>query len=309
MDFDDDDFHLENPFSNSNDDGTSFPLRLFHTETAHMPSNTYIQTLSTAPRLRRRRWRIVSLIQYCSLNFDPFSSYLAINYMDRFLSTSRYCIPLDGKPWILNLVAVSCVSLALKMRKMEFSISHFQHDDVGMILHPHTVERMEMLILGALRWRMRSINPFSFMSFFLSFFHLEDTKSAQELKERATHIILMAQNDIKLLEFKPSIISASALLSAAYELFPLQLPCSRNSISSCEYVDKDDLFNCYYRMQQAVVATMDDYESMVEMGSCTPKNVLDAQCISSSSSENKQISVIENGESRGLKRRKTSDCS
>ncbi|XP_020549674.1 putative cyclin-D6-1 isoform X2 [Sesamum indicum] len=246
MDFDDDDFHLENPFSNSNDDGTSFPLRLFHTETAHMPSNTYIQTLSTAPRLRRRRWRIVSLIQYCSLNFDPFSSYLAINYMDRFLSTSRYCIP---------------------------------------------------LVFCSAGWEAMDLES---CCCFLRFLSFEDEEDG---------VFYFSFSDIKLLEFKPSIISASALLSAAYELFPLQLPCSRNSISSCEYVDKDDLFNCYYRMQQAVVATMDDYESMVEMGSCTPKNVLDAQCISSSSSENKQISVIENGESRGLKRRKTSDCS
>ncbi|KAL0319710.1 UNVERIFIED_CONTAM: putative cyclin-D6-1 [Sesamum radiatum] len=123
MEFDDD-FNLENPFSNFNDDdGASFPLRLFDIETAHMPSNTYFQTLSTTRRLRRR---IVTLIQYYSLNLDAFSSYLAINYMDRFLSSSHYCIPLDGKPWILNLVAVSCVSLALKMRKMEFSISDFQ---------------------------------------------------------------------------------------------------------------------------------------------------------------------------------------
>ncbi|KAL0405668.1 UNVERIFIED_CONTAM: putative cyclin-D6-1, partial [Sesamum latifolium] len=131
MEFDDD-FNLENPFSNSNDDDdNSFPLLLFRTETAHMPSNTYFQTLSTTRRLRRFRRRIVSLIQCYSLNLDPFSFYLAMNYMDRFLSTSHYCIPLvvvvqDGKPWILNLVAVSCVSLALKMRKMEFSISDFQ---------------------------------------------------------------------------------------------------------------------------------------------------------------------------------------
>ncbi|KAL0285429.1 UNVERIFIED_CONTAM: putative cyclin-D6-1 [Sesamum calycinum] len=195
MEFDDD-FNLENPFSNSNDDDdASFPLLLFHTETAHMPSSTYLQTLSTTRRCRCRRGRIVSLIQYYSLNFDPFSPYLAINYMDRFLSTSHYSIPLDGKPWILNLVAVSCVSLALKMRKMEFSISDFQ----------------------------------------------------------------------------------------------------------------DDLFNCYNRMQQAVVAAMDDCESVVEMGSCTPANVLDAQCFSYSSSENKQMSATGNGDIRGLKRRKTSE--
>ncbi|KAL0319711.1 UNVERIFIED_CONTAM: hypothetical protein Sradi_5232600 [Sesamum radiatum] len=52
---------------------------------------------------------------------------------------------------------------------------------------------------------------------------------------------------------------------------------------------------------------MDDYESGVEIGSCTPADVLDAQCFSSSSSENKRMSAIGNGDIRGLKRRKTSE--
>lgn len=128
------DFNLENPLmSNSND---SFPLLLFHIESDHMPSSTYLQTLDAADSttLSTRR-RILSLIHYFSglQNFDPFSSFLAINYMDRFLSTHS-AIPVsqslfvgqDGKPWILNLVAVSCVTLALKMRNIEFSISDFQ---------------------------------------------------------------------------------------------------------------------------------------------------------------------------------------
>ncbi|KAK4420507.1 hypothetical protein Salat_2001100 [Sesamum alatum] len=65
---------------------------------------------------------------------------------------------------------------------------------------------------------------------------------------------------------------------------------------------------------EAVAAAADDeYESVVEISSlCTPANVLDAQCFSSSSSENNQtISEITsesgNGDFRGLKRRKTSD--
>ncbi|KAK4420506.1 putative cyclin-D6-1 [Sesamum alatum] len=138
MEFDDN-FNLENPFDD--DDMTSFPsLLLFHTETAHMPSNTYLQTFllhdadhrSSSTLISIGRRRILSLIQYYySLkNFDDsFSCYLAINYMDRFLSTSHYSIPLDGKQWILHLVAVSCLSLALKMRNIEFSISDFQAVD------------------------------------------------------------------------------------------------------------------------------------------------------------------------------------
>ena len=44
--------------------------------------------------------------------------------------------------------------------------------------------------------------------------------------------------EIKILEYKPSIIAASALLCASQELFPLQFPCFRAAIVSCEHVNK-----------------------------------------------------------------------
>lgn len=41
---------------------------------------------------------------------------------------------------------------------------------------------------------------------------------------------------MKFLEFRPSIIAASALLSASHELFPLQFPTFKASFSNCQYV-------------------------------------------------------------------------
>lgn len=56
-----------------------------------------------------------------------------------------------------------------------------------------TIKRMEMLILGALKWRMRSVNPFSFINYFISFFKSDDEPSIQALKTRATQIIFKSQ--------------------------------------------------------------------------------------------------------------------
>lgn len=120
---------------------------------------------------------------------------------------------------------------------------------------------------------MRSITPFSFISYFISLFKLRDPSLKQAIKARATEIIFKAQNgkypekerrkkkkkkstsighfssalahkifisfaEIKLLKFRPSIIAASALLSAAHELLPLQYPCFRKATSNCSYVNK-----------------------------------------------------------------------
>lgn len=284
------DFDLENPFSTSID---NFPL-LFHIENDHKPSKSYLQAAKSNPSTRSQ---IVSLILYFCRNFDDFSSYLAINYMDRFLSNTS--MP-DEKPWILRVIAVSCISLALKMKKIEFSVSDFQ-DDGGMILDSVTIERTEMLILGALNWRMRSVNAFSFINFFVPFFGTEDGTSIQALKDRASDIILRAQNDINLLEFNPSVISAAALLSAANELFPSQLPHFRNSISCCEYVNKVELFSCYDLMQEVTASTNPPAFDEASTSS-TSDNVLDMECSSSCTSKSKP-----NGENRSSKRRKFGD--
>ncbi|KAK9284837.1 hypothetical protein L1049_024016 [Liquidambar formosana] len=270
---------LENPLTNFFQDLHSDTIpSLFFTETDHMPSGNYFLSLETEDFDATFRTEAVSLISQFSYNYDPFLSYLAVNYLDRFLSSQG--MP-QGKAWILRLLAVSCVSLAAKMKKTEFSVTDFQCDE-GFIFDTQTVQRMEVLILGALKWRMRSITPFSFINFFLSLFKPEDPPLREALKARATEIILKAQNEIKLLEFKPSIIAASALLSASHELFPLQFPCFRKAISDCSYVNKENMLKCCNTMQDILISS---YEIMLNMvsSSDTPVNVLDRHYSSSES--------------------------
>ncbi|KAG6383518.1 hypothetical protein SASPL_156731 [Salvia splendens] len=57
---------------------------------------------------------------------------------------------------------------------MELSVSYLADNDVGLIFNFTTIERMEMLILGALKWWMRSVNPFSFLNYFVSLFDSGD---------------------------------------------------------------------------------------------------------------------------------------
>lgn len=56
---------------------------------------------------------------------------------------------------------------------------------------------------------------------------------------------------MKVLEFKPSVVAASTLLSAAFEFFPVQFPAFRSALASCEFVNEvipatnNPLFLCY----------------------------------------------------------------
>ncbi|KAL3645416.1 hypothetical protein CASFOL_010596 [Castilleja foliolosa] len=266
-------FDLENPLPPSNE---KYPS-LFQIESDHMPSNTYLQNLNSEGSNLSVRRGIVSSIFNFSPDFDPFLSYLAINYMDRFLSI--HPMP-DGKPWIFKLVAISCISLALKMRKTEYSVSDLMQDG-GFMFDSATIGRMEMLILGALKWRMRSTNPFCFVDYFIQFLKLKKKSLIQALKNRANEIILKAQHDINLLLFKPSIIAASALLYATNDLFHIQFASFRNAVCSCSYVDKEEFSQCYDMMQDVAMEGYDPVWFMAS-SSCTPANVLDLNYLSSS---------------------------
>ncbi|KAE8686768.1 D3-type cyclin isoform 3 [Hibiscus syriacus] len=49
--------------------------------------------------------------------FTALSAVLAVNYLDRFLTSLRFRRDDDNKPWMIHLVAVTCLSLAAKVEE------------------------------------------------------------------------------------------------------------------------------------------------------------------------------------------------
>ncbi|KAL8126727.1 putative cyclin-D6-1 isoform X1 [Apium graveolens] len=254
---------------------------IFDIESQHMPSNT----LDIDPSFRQQAiCFIMNLSSHGDL--DPFLSYLAINYLDRFLSNQPIQ---DEKPWIFKLVSVSCISLALKITKTEH--------DCKFMFDKETIGRMELLILGALKWRMRPVTPFSFANVFVSFFEVQDPPLRRVLTSRATEIIFKSQREFKILEFRPSVVAASAVLYAAHELFPSQFSRLQQAILTCSYVDKINLEKCNSIMQDIAAK---GYNSVFDKVSDMPVNVLSQQQWSSCSGLTSTGSV----EMRDCKRRK-----
>ncbi|CAI8592660.1 unnamed protein product [Vicia faba] len=270
-------FNLENPLENFHDlPNSQCVSSLFLIESDHIPPPSYFQTLKSNEFDTSLRTDFISLISQLSCNFDPVVTYLAINYLDRFLANQGILQP---KPWANKLLAVTCFSLAIKMLKTEYSATDVQgllnHDDGGFIFETQTIKRMEALVLGALHWRMRSITPFSFIPYFTNLFHLDDI-TLKVLKDRASQIIFKSQKDVKVLEFKPSIVAASSLLYASHELFPFQYPCFLGTISNSSY---ENVMQCYNVIQDI---SKEEYESMFNANSSsgTPVNVLDENFLS-----------------------------
>ncbi|XP_078437497.1 putative cyclin-D6-1 [Wolffia australiana] len=211
-------------------------------ESLFAAESDHVSSLKNPDEVSQIRRDAVSLLVQAqeAFSLDPLLVFLATNYIDRFLS--RETISRD-KSWIVGLLSVSCFSLACKMNKMEFSAPNFQPSD-GLAFDSQTIRRMEVFVLRALDWRMRSITPFSFLRFFLAMFPAEEPPLLAVLKARASEIIILAQTDSKLLNRKPSVAAASALLSASRSLLPRHFPSFRDAIGSCAYVQKEDLWSC-----------------------------------------------------------------
>ncbi|CAN1272434.1 CYCD3-1 [Linum perenne] len=92
--------------------------------------------------------------------FSTLTAFLAINCLDRFIAGPCY-----EKPWTIQLVAVGCLSLAAKVEETDVPLllDLQMIDRTRYLFEAKTVQRVELLILSELGWRMHHVTPISFM--------------------------------------------------------------------------------------------------------------------------------------------------
>ncbi|XP_023746613.1 cyclin-D4-1 [Lactuca sativa] len=149
---------------------------------------------------------------HAQFNFGPLCAYLSVNYLDRFLAV--YELP-KHNPWMMQLLAVTCLSLAAKMEETETPpIVDFQAGESRFVFEPKTIQRMELVVLSTLKWRMQSVTPFSFIDSFIG--KLDGVQSQIDprfLILKSTQLILSLIKGIDFLEFQPSEIAAAVAIS------------------------------------------------------------------------------------------------
>ncbi|KAF5807795.1 putative cyclin D, Cyclin-like superfamily [Helianthus annuus] len=147
---------------------------------------------------------------HAHFSFGPLCAYLSINYLDRFLDV--YDFPKD-KAWMMQLLAVACLSLASKMEETEVPlILDLQVCEARYVFEAKTIQKMELLVLTTLKWRMQTVTPFSFIDAFVEKLGC-DQPISRSLILRATQLILCLINGIDFLEFRPSEIAAGVAIS------------------------------------------------------------------------------------------------
>ncbi|XVF36613.1 hypothetical protein REPUB_Repub19eG0072200 [Reevesia pubescens] len=165
-------------FNGVDEDGlplqSEFLALMVEKEHQHLPNADYLKRLQSGDLDLTARKEAVEWIGkvHAHFGFGPLCAYLSINYLDRFLSA--YELP-KGKAWMMQLLAVACLSLASKMEETEVPlILDLQVGESKFVFEARTIQRMELLVLSTLSWRMQAITPFSFIDYFL--YKLNDDK-------------------------------------------------------------------------------------------------------------------------------------
>lgn len=182
--------------------------------------------------------------------FQALTAYLAVNYLDRFLSCHH--LP-QTSGWPLQLLSVACLSLAAKMEEpLVPSLLDLQIEGAKFVFEPKTIQKMELLVLSVLNWRLRLVTPFTFISFFAD--KIDPTGAYTGLLiSRSTDTILSNIHEASFQEYWPSSIAAAAILCAASEMPSLSFVTPEHAESWCDGLCKEKVRDCYKLMQQFVM--------------------------------------------------------
>ncbi|KAJ0973702.1 hypothetical protein J5N97_015667 [Dioscorea zingiberensis] len=179
------------------------------------------------------------------LGFSIQTAFLAVSYLDRFLA--RRSIE-EGKCWAVKLAAVACLSLAAKMEELRVpALSEFRLEEYQ--FHSDIIQKMELLILNTLEWRMSSVTPFAYLSYFTTKFQFES--EMKDLIPKAISLIFSTMEVMNSVDYRASETAAAAILAASSQRLTMKLMESKmSSISLCASLQTEHVFACYTMMVQ-----------------------------------------------------------
>ncbi|CAK9186419.1 unnamed protein product [Ilex paraguariensis] len=282
----------------------SFGL-MIEREKEHLPKDDYLKRLRRGDLDLRVRREALDWIwkAHAYYDFGALSFCLSMNYLDRFLSV--YELP-KGKIWTAQLLAVASLSLATKVEEIEVPLTvDLQVGEPKFVFEGKTIQRMELLVLSTLKWRMQACTPCSFIDYFLRKINSDEISSGP-LLSRSIQVILSTIKGIDFLEFKPSEIAAAVAMSVSGEIQPTDID---KAMPCFIHVEKARVLKCLELIQHLTLIsgstiTNAAISSVLSLPH-SPIGVLEAACLSYKSDERTVGSCPNSSHnSPGTKRRK-----
>ena len=99
-----------------------------------------------------------------------------------------YCDKQSEKYWAIRLLSLACLSLAAKMEECRVpALSEFRVEEYN--FGSEVIQRMELLVLNTLEWKMSSITPFAYLHHFIAKL-FKDQSPPRNVISRTVQLIL-----------------------------------------------------------------------------------------------------------------------
>lgn len=216
-----------------------------------------------------------------------------MNYLDRFLSL--FHLP-KGTSWAAQLLAVACFSIGAKMAEIRIPpIVYLQVGDPKYVFEARSIERMELIVLGALDWRMNSHTPYAYIDYFLRKINAgggdgnDQELAFDALIGKAVKLILSTIKGIDFLEFRPSEIAAAVAIFVAEE--NIQAMDVEKAMSGLILLEKERVLKCHKLLKDLTLMMMSGStntnmaNASVPSVPHSPNGVLEAACLNFKSDE------------------------
>lgn len=175
-------------------------------------------------------------------SFSALTTVLAVDYLDRFISSLHFQ---RDKAWMGQLAAVACLSLAAKVEETKVPLLlDLQVEESRYVFEARTIQRMEILVLSSLQWKMNPVTPFSFIDHIIRRLGLK-TNFPWEFLWRCERVLLSIICDSRYVCYLPSELATATMLLVIKEA-ELSDPIEyQNQLMDILTINKEKVDDCY----------------------------------------------------------------
>ncbi|KAI3716019.1 hypothetical protein L6452_23059 [Arctium lappa] len=228
-------------------------VSLFTKQQLQTPPLTF-SFLQTDPSLLIARKQAVDWILKVKshFGFTHLTAILSINYLDRFISSLHFQ---KDKPWMIQLLAVTCLSLAAKTQQTQVpSLLDLQVGETKYLFESKTIQKMELLVMSTLKWKMNPVTPISFLDHIvrrLGFKSLDDHLHWDYLFKKCEHLILSLVSDSRFVGYEPSALATATMLHVMDEVDFFNSVEYQTQVMDVLKTTKEKAKECYGMMMEA----------------------------------------------------------
>ncbi|KAL8487516.1 hypothetical protein ACS0TY_023991 [Phlomoides rotata] len=249
---------------------------LLHKEQEIEPHNGFEQNPSLASARGEAVEWMLKVIGYYS--FSALTAVLAVNYLDRFLHTF-HCD--EEKPWMSQLAAVACLSLAAKVEETQVPLLlDLQVEESKFVFESKTIQRMEILVLSTLKWRMNPVTPLSFLDHIVKKLGLKSC-NCRDFVRRCESLLLSLVSDCRFMCHLPSAMATATMLYVISSLEPFTGVEYQDQLIAILGIKKEKVEECCRLIEKVATSVDFFYSCYYKRTPGSPKGVGDV-CFSSS---------------------------